>query len=103
METGPIERKRGRPKGLGKAPGSGRKKGSKNKYTAIREELFRCYHEINLPELVRTAAATDPVGTLKVLVSLLPKQIEADVNGQLTVDSIVRAMDEADERLSQSQ
>lgn len=99
------KRSRGRPKGLGKAPGSGRKKGSKNRYTAIREHLLGCFRQLDLAQAVNNVMEAYPVEGLKILVSLLPKQVEADmdVSGRLLADQIVEAMDAADERVRKSQ
>lgn len=90
-------------KGRPRNPGSGRKKGTGNKYAAIREQLLDCFEDLDLPGLVKEVREEHPVEALKLLVSLLPKQIEADVNTQLTVDAIMDAMDEADERAGRSQ
>jgi predicted methyltransferase MtxX (methanogen marker protein 4) len=89
----------GRKKGSPKAPGSGRKPGTGNRYTEIRKKLLQTFDKLDIPDLVKKVREVDPVAALKVLVSLLPKEIDANVNGQLSVSQIVEEMQEAEKRV----
>jgi hypothetical protein len=58
---------------------NGRPKGAKDRNTKIREAFFGVFHELG-KEGLREYAGKDPGGFYRVVASLLPKQLEADVN-----------------------
>ena len=75
FEKGKVANPRGRPKGC------------KDKYTKIRDAFFCVFHELG-KEGLRDFAAKDPSGYYRVISNLLPKEIDANVNGFLKVEMV---------------
>jgi hypothetical protein len=63
---------------------SGRPKGAKDKYTKIRDAFFGVFHEFG-KEGLRDYAEKDPSGFYRVVANLLPKEVDANVSGEVRV------------------
>lgn len=66
----------------------GRPKGSTNKYGKIREQFFCALKELGGRDFIIKVAKDEPVAFLKIMSTLLPKQVEADVNVHSHEESI---------------
>lgn len=73
------------PKGV--RPG-GRQKGTPNKFTKIKEDILAAFKKLGGEAFVVKCAKEDPVAVLKVIASLLPKEIDADIKGSLVLQVI---------------
>jgi hypothetical protein len=63
----------------------GRKKGTPNKAEEIRQQFFDALKELGGREFIVKTAREEPVALIKIISNLLPKEIEADITGELTV------------------
>lgn len=72
------------PKGKPRPPNSGRKKGSPNKLTEVKNCFLQVFHERG-KEGLSEWAEKDPSGFYRTMASLLPKEVEAKVEGTLEI------------------
>jgi hypothetical protein len=75
--------------------GGGRSKGSRNKLaTEFIDALYEQWLRSG-PKVLRTVAETDPVAFMKCVASILPRQIEADVNVDVDLFAECRTFNQA--------
>jgi len=63
----------------------GRPKGSKNKFTAIREDWLKAYHSGGGVKYWKELAKVDLAMFMRLGVSMLPKDFDMDVRGKIEV------------------
>ena len=75
--------KPGRPKGLGKTPGSGRKKGTPNRATqSVKDAMQQAFDEAGGVKFLGKLAKEDPRTFATLLAKLIPNEVKADVTGE---------------------
>lgn len=75
----------GAPKGHPAYAGGGRPKGSKDKAERIRSQFFGALNNLGGQEFIERAARDEPIAFLRICSNLLPKEIDADITGSITV------------------
>ena len=70
------------PKGKPRPPNSGRRKGTVNKLTEVKNVFLEVFNERGKEGLAEWANA-DPTGFYKTVASLVPKEVKADIEGSL--------------------
>jgi hypothetical protein len=63
----------------------GRPKGSKNSFTKIREDWLKAYHKGGGEKLFSRLLAEDFLTFMKIGVSMVPKEVHADLGGKIEV------------------
>lgn len=77
---------KGRPKGQGKTPGSGRKKGTTNGDTAkLRELILRALDDAGGQKYLATQARENPSAFMALVGKVLPKDVNLGVDAVLNV------------------
>lgn len=71
-------------KGDPKPPGSGRKKGTPNKFTSIKEVFMKVFYERG-EEGLREWAAKDAAGFYRTVATFVPKEVRATIEGELSI------------------
>jgi hypothetical protein len=83
---------KGRPKGIPKPPGSGRKPGSKNKYSAeIRDAVMVSFTRLGGPAYLESVGKANPAAYISLLAKILPHEL-ATSGGGLRHEVLLRWM-----------
>jgi hypothetical protein len=61
------------PKGRPRPEGVGRKAGTPNKFTQLKQDLLDCVYELGGKKWIMDTAKTDPMALLKIIAGLLPR------------------------------
>lgn len=73
--------------------GKGRKKGSQNKNTQeIKSMIMAALDNVGGVEYFITQAKENPIAFLGLIGKILPKEIAAELNGNMTISSITRTI-----------
>jgi hypothetical protein len=74
----------GKPKGSPKT--GGRQKGTPNRADVVRSQFFDALEAAGGQLLIQQTAVKDPGVFLKIVAGLLPKEVDANISGKITVE-----------------